>query len=321
MASGALLLGACGGQNDATPDAAPGGGGEGYPKTIKHAMGTTTIETKPQRVVAMDPSFADAALLLEADLVGYAQYRADPDNPFPDYLGDIDSAVVDSVNIGTTAEPNLEKVLELDADLIISAKVRHEAFYDQLSRFAPTVFSESTGPTWKENVVLLGDALGKKDKAEELIESYQQRAAAVGKEILAKHPDLTYSFVRFAGEDTARLYSSNSFIGEIMADMGIPRPDGAPDTEEEIFVPLSSEQILNADAGLVMVSAYTPPGAEGEASKDQRADFESNPLWGRLSGEVLAVDDEPFVLSVSIQGAHASITTMAEHFGVDPQLP
>jgi iron complex transport system substrate-binding protein len=45
-----------------------------------------------------------------------------------------------------------------------------------------------------------------------------------------------------------------------MNDMTIPRPAGSPDTTKSIFVPLFSEQILDADAALVMVSAYIPDG-------------------------------------------------------------
>ncbi|MBF6351164.1 iron-siderophore ABC transporter substrate-binding protein [Nocardia flavorosea] len=316
MACGLVFAAGCGGSGETEPG---GAGGNDSSISVEHAMGVTTVDGPVERVVALDPSYADAALLLGVPLAGYVQYRADPGNPFPEYLGDIDEKVADSVNVGTTAEPDLEKILELEPDLIISAKVRHESLYDQLSKIAPTVFSESTGPTWKQNIVLLGEALGRKDRAEELITSYEERAAAVGDQIRAQRPDITYSLIRFAGEDTARLYSSNSFIGEIMADMGIPRPAGAPDTTEKIFTPLSMEQILKADAGVVLVSAYTPPGDEGDSSRDQQASFEANPLWQRLSGDVLHVDDEPFVLSVSIQGAHASITELAEHFGVDPR--
>jgi iron complex transport system substrate-binding protein len=324
LVAGASLLGtaACGAPASTEDSAASApAGGSGYPLTMEHAMGSTTIESEPKRVVALDPSYIDAALLLEADLVGYVQYRQDPGDPFAGYLGDVEEATADAVNVGTLAEPNLEKILELEPDVIVSAQVRHEALYDQLSKIAPTIFSVSTGPTWKENVVFLGEALGKKDKAEELVAGYEERAKKVGEEILAKDPEATYSLLRFAGEDTARLYSTDSFIGEIMSDMNIPRPEGAPDTTESIFVPLSEEQILKADAGLVMVSAWTPSGAEGDAAREQQKAFESNPLWERLKGDIIHVDDETFVASVSIQGAHAVITDLAEHYGVDPQLP
>lgn len=292
---------------------------DGFPIVIEHAMGSTEIAEKPLRIVALDPSYVDATLLLGAELVGYAQYRQDPENPFAPYLGDVSEQTADAVNVGTMAEPDLEKILALEPDLIISAKVRQEALYPQLSKIAPTVFSESTGPTWKENVVLLGQAIGEQERAEDLVQAYEDRAAAVGEAILAENPEATYSLLRFAGEDTARLYATDSFIGEIMTDMGIPRPEGAPDTTESIFVPLSAEQILEADADLIMVSAWLPEGAEGDASRSQKERFESNPLWERLTGEILEVDDATFLASVSIQGAHAVISTLAEHYGVDPQ--
>ncbi|MFJ6079244.1 ABC transporter substrate-binding protein [Pseudarthrobacter sp. NPDC092419] len=316
-----LATAACGAPAASTGDASAPSETAGFPLTMQHTMGSTTLESVPKRVVALDPSYIDAALLLEADLVGYVQYRQDPKAPFAPYLGDVAEATKDSVNVGTLAEPNLEKILELEPDLIVSAKVRHEALYSQLSKIAPTIFSESTGPTWKENVVFLGEAMGKKEKAQDLVKAYEERAAKVGAEILAKNPDATYSLVRFTGGDTARLYSSNSFIGEIMTDMNIPRPEGAPDTQEKIFVPLSAEQILQGDAGLVMVSAFTPEGPEGEEARAQQAKFQSNPLWKKLEGDVIEVDDATFLASVSIQGAHSVITDLAKHYGVDPQLP
>lgn len=316
-----LTTAACGSPAASPASSAPAAESAGFPITMEHTMGSTTIKAAPKRVVALDPSYIDATLLLGADLVGYVQYRQDPKAPFAPYLGDVAQATKDSVNVGTLAEPNLEKILELKPDLIVSAKVRHEALYSQLSKIAPTIFSVSTGPTWKENVVFLGEALGKKAKAEELVKAYEDRAGKVGAEILAKKPDASYSLIRFTGGDTARLYSSNSFIGEIMADMRIPRPKKAPDTEKEIFVPLSAEQILQGDAGLVMVSAFTPPGAEGDKARAQQEKFKANPLWQRLQGEVLDVDDATFLASVSIQGAHAVITKLAEHYGVNAHLP
>jgi iron complex transport system substrate-binding protein len=322
MAGLALLAtAACGAPAATKTTASAAAESAGFPLTMEHTMGSTTIDTVPERVVALDPSYIDAALLLGADLVGYVQYRQDPNAPFAPYLGDVADATQDSVNVGTLAEPNLEKILELEPDLIVSAKVRHEALYPQLSKIAPTIFSVSTGPTWKENVVFLGQALGKKAKAEELVKAYEDRAQKVGAEILAKKPDATYSLVRFTGGETARLYSSKSFIGEIMTDMRIPRPKDAPDSEKEIFVPLSAEQILRGDAGLVLVSAFTPAGAEGDKSRAQQEKFESNPLWQRLQGEVINVDDATFLASVSIQGAHRVITDLAKHYGVDPHLP
>ena len=69
-----------------------------YPLTMKHIMGSTTIEERPERVVALDPSYIDGALLLGADLVGYVQYRQDPDDPFAPY-GSVSLTVFSAVFI------------------------------------------------------------------------------------------------------------------------------------------------------------------------------------------------------------------------------
>ncbi|MGQ3384988.1 ABC transporter substrate-binding protein [Glutamicibacter sp. TV12E] len=321
LAAAALALSSCGGASTSEPSANATSASDGqFPATIKHFRGTTELPQRPLRVAALDPSYVDATMLLGAELVAYTEYRSSG-SPFPEYLGDVSELTDEAVNIGTTTEPDLEKLLATEPDVIISADVRQGAMYDQLNKIAPTIFSESTGPTWKENVVLLGEALGKKQQAQEAVAAYEERAAAVGKEILAKDAAATYSLVRFAGEDTARLYSSDSFIGEIMSDMAIPRTEGSPDTTESIFVPLSPEEILKADAGVIFQSTWSPEGAEGDASRDQEKKFTSNPLWKKLKGEVVAVDDSIFLSSVSIQGANEVITQVAEHFDVDPQLP
>ncbi|GAB3621414.1 iron-siderophore ABC transporter substrate-binding protein [Glutamicibacter endophyticus] len=321
LAAAALALTSCGGSTSPESNETPAAGeAEGFPRTVKHFRGSTEIAERPVRIAALDPSYVDATLLLDAELVAYTEYRKSS-NPFPEYLGDVSALTADAVNVGTIAEPDLEKLLAAEPDLIISADVRQGEMYEQLQKIAPTVFSESTGPTWKENVVLLGEAIGKQDEAKKAVADYEARAAAVGKEILAKDPEATYSLIRFAGEDTARLYATDSFIGEIMTDMGIPRPKGAPDTTESIFVPLSPEEILKADAKVIFQSTWAPEGAEGDASRDQEKKFTSNPLWKKLTGEVVTVDDSIFLSSVSLQGAGEVITQVAEHFGVDPQLP
>src|ERR1700754_1743729 len=101
-------------------------------RTVAHAMGSTKILKEPKRIVALDQSFVDAALSLDGDVVGYTTYRS-VDEKLPEYLGE--AAKVhgrEAASVGTLAEPSLEKVAALKPDLILSAKVRHEALYGKL---------------------------------------------------------------------------------------------------------------------------------------------------------------------------------------------
>lgn len=58
----------------------------------------------------------------------------------------------------------------------MTGAARHEAIYDKLSRIAPTVFTETTGATRKDNLRLLAKAIGKENLARTRLAEYEQRA-------------------------------------------------------------------------------------------------------------------------------------------------
>ena len=285
------------------------------PVTIEHAMGSTEIRDRPKKVAALDSSYVDAALALETEVVAYTRYRTDG---LPEYLAaDGAKYAKNAKAVGELASPNLEELATIGPDLIVSAKVRHEAIYDKLSKIGPTVFSVTTGPTWKDNIRLLGRALGKEELANQKITAYETRAKKVGDAIRAKvghNPSI--SLARFVGgEQTVRLYTEKSFPGGVLfADAGLARPQGQP-TSEKIAVDLSQEQISSLDAERIFVSAWTDPKGETEKIKQQ---YLANPLWGQLKGQKQDISDVVWVSSVSLQGAHAMLDDLAKGFGVDP---
>jgi len=313
MSVALLALTACG-QATTTSPSAPADQGW-TPVTIEHAMGKTEIKDRPKRIAALDSSYVDAALALETEVVAYTRYRTDG---LPDYLAqDAAKYAKDAKAVGELASPNLEELATIGPDLIVSAKVRHEAIYDKLSKIGPTVFSVTTGPTWKDNIRLLGKALGKEQLANEKIAAYEARAKKVGDAIRAKtghNPSI--SLARFvAGEQTVRLYTEKSFPGGVLfADAGLARPQGQP-TSDKIAVDLSQEQISSLDAERILVSAWTDPKGETEKIKQQ---YLANPLWGQLKGQKQDISDVVWVSSVSLQGAHAMLDDLAKGFNVDP---
>ncbi|MCG8352286.1 MAG: iron-siderophore ABC transporter substrate-binding protein, partial [Chloroflexales bacterium] len=180
------LLTACGGQAATqAPDAvttdpprntlSPTNAAGAETRTIRHAMGETEVQDSPQRVVVLDTGELDSVLALGITPVGAVTAIA-KDGVFPNYLQD---RIANIELVGTTQEPNLEKIAALQPDLILSSKLRHEEIYDELSQIAPTVFSEAVGVVWKENLLLNAEALGKKAEAEQLLADYQARLEAL----------------------------------------------------------------------------------------------------------------------------------------------
>lgn len=307
----AVGLSACGSSN--SPEGSDAGTANatadaGFPRMVTHHKGSTEIKAKPQRIVALDNSLVEAVVLLGRPLVGgIASYRNQ--KTFPDYLGD---AVKDTKDIGPLDNPNLELVASLRPDLIVSATVRHDALYDKLSAIAPTVFVETTGPTWKANITLLAQALGEEALAAQQLSAYEARAKKIGDEVNAKAGNPTISVVRFVDGPT-RLMAKASFIGIILADTGLKRP--ASQEKDTFATEISEEQIELADGDHIFVTTYSG----GEGYKDK---FEANPLWNRLSAvqgkHVYEVKDELWMTSVSVQGAHFVLDDIAQTFQVDP---
>jgi iron complex transport system substrate-binding protein len=303
----AVGLSACGSTDNAGDKPGDSAAEAGFPRTIMHDKGSTEIKSKPKRIVALDNSLVEAVVLLERPLVGgIASYRNQ--KTFPDYLGD---AVKDTKDIGPLDNPNLELIASLKPDLIVSATVRHDALYDKLSAIAPTVFAKTTGPIWKDNIILLGKALGEEAKAAQKLADYETRAKKIGDAVNAKANNPTISIVRFVDGPT-RLMAKQSFIGIILSDAGLKRP--ALQDKDTFATEISEEQIELADSDHIFVTMY----AGGE---DRKAKFLTNPPWQRLKGvqakHVYEVKDELWMTSVSVQGAHFVLDDIAKTFGVD----
>ncbi|MEX2292060.1 MAG: iron-siderophore ABC transporter substrate-binding protein [Mycobacteriales bacterium] len=309
-AAAVALLAACGGtgseptstaqEQDVSADAA-------FPRTISHDKGSTEIPQRPERIVALDNSLVEAVVLLDRPLVGGISSYRDLKG-FPPYLGD---AVEDTEEVGPLETPDLEAIAALEPDVIVSATVRHDALYDELSKIAPTVFVKTTGPQWRENVTFLGEVLGAEDKASEELADYKRRAKEVGDAINAKADNPTISIVRFLDGPT-RLMQKSSFIGHILVDAGLARPDSQD--VEDFAAEVGEEQIRQADGDHIFVTSYSG----GEPSKER---FLRNPLWAQLegvkAGNVHEVADEIWMTSVSVQGAQLVLDDLAKIFEVD----
>lgn len=259
-------------------DAQPGQ----FPREVKHAMGTTKIESEPKRVVVLDTGELDSVLALGLTPVGMVTTKGA--NPVPSYFGD---KVKDVDSVGTINELNVEKIAELKPDLIIGSQLRAEKLYPQLNEIAPTVFAIRPGFTWKENFKLAGEALGREKQAEKVMQDYDKKIREIKGHV---KPDTTVSMVRFM-PGKLRLYGHKSLIGVILRDAGLKRPESQD--LEELAAEISPEEIDKAEADYVFYSSYGDPDATGEtevingsawkgltAVKEGRAHRVNDDLWG-----------------------------------------
>ncbi|MGQ7277547.1 ABC transporter substrate-binding protein [Brevibacillus thermoruber] len=70
-------------------------------------------------------------------------------------------------------EPHLEKILELNPDVIISWE-GDENRYEQLSKIAPTILIPSS-ENWQVTIMQVAAVMGEEEKAQQYIDSYRQK--------------------------------------------------------------------------------------------------------------------------------------------------
>lgn len=211
-------------------------------REIQHAMGVTKIEGTPKRVVILTNEGTEALLALGIKPVGAV--RSWTGEPWYDHIKD---EMVDVQELGFEDEPNFEAIIGLEPDLIIGNKVRHEEAYDQLSKIAPTVFSEDLSGQWKTNFELYANILNQKAKGEKVLKEFDDRVA-LAKEKLADKEKMKVSVVRFSAKET-RIYQKDTFSGVLLEELGIGRPESQ---DVDSFMETVSEEAMKTMDGDIM---------------------------------------------------------------------
>lgn len=277
-------------------DAAPGV----FPRTVVHANGTTEIKAKPQRIVVLDTGELDDVISLGLTPVGMPSTEGA--NAIPSYLAD---KVAGVKTVGTIQALNLEAIAALEPDLILGSKLRVDKLYTQLAEIAPTVLSIRPGFPWKENFLLVGEALGMETEATAALNAY---ADAVGKLKDSVKGDPKIALVRFM-PGKIRLYANKSLIGVILKDAGLSRP--ANQDIDELAAEISAENIAQAQGDILFWTSYGKPEATGESSVIAGQGWQALPAVQQK--KAFRVDDDIWFLGLGPTGANIIVQQLGEH--------
>ena len=287
-------------------DAAPGE----FPRVVNNLVangevGETEIPAKPERVIVLDTGELDNVLSLGIEPVGIA-HPADAAIA-PEYLDAGEAA-----DLGAYDALDLEQIKNLEPDLILGTTLRidDDGLKERLQEIAPTVLAPRPGVLWKENFLLNADALGEEEQARELLDAYEERAEEVGAAIVEANAGEapTVSMLRFMAGRT-RLYGNDSFIGVLLQDVGLPRPEA--EDIDELALEISPEEITLAEGEWVLWGTY------GEADATEQANVVDGPLWDEVpavadGGLVREVEDETWYLGLGVAGAEHVLDDLAE---------
>ncbi len=224
----ALVMTACGQDDTTSSSATPSSGASapGFPVTIKHARGSTTINSEPQRVVTIGWSDQDPVLALGVRPVGTTEwFNEQPGAIFPwarAAAGDAKPEIVSTAGAG--GEISYEKVAAVQPDLILALyEGLEQNEYDLLSQIAPTVAHspdyDPFGATWQDMTLTAGRALGREQRAKDLITDVEARFATVR----AEHPEWaeqTMLVMATVSEGSYQVFSPQDPKARFFADLG-----------------------------------------------------------------------------------------------------
>ncbi|MEM7737954.1 MAG: ABC transporter substrate-binding protein [Deinococcota bacterium] len=228
-------------------------------RTIEHPRGTTEIPTQPQRVVLANDFILGNALSLGVPVVGAAG-RANIDTLRG---GAYDTSGIEIV--GVANEPSLERLIELEPDLIIAIEhVTSDTVYDNLSRIAPTItvatiFEDRTLPTLIDFNRTFAEIVGKTDLIEGQLSAYESRLEELRSQIDPIRDELDFNILSTqggAGTFTAFgevIYDVSAFA-VVIRDLGLVPDNASAGVFEE---QLSIEVINEWDADVLVVLATT----------------------------------------------------------------
>ncbi|GAB2919572.1 ABC transporter substrate-binding protein [Streptomyces mayteni] len=279
-----------------------------FPRTVAHFQGETTLEAEPERVVVISTGQADALLTLGVVPVGSTS--GDGAEMIPPYLAaaypEQADALAETTYVGGRVEPDIETIANLEPDLILmnNAGKEAETLYAALSAVAPTVATQGTGLYWKQDLLLLADALGRTEQAQSWLDDYHADAAAFGETVT---DDPTVSFLRRNG-DRMRVFGVASFSGSVAEDSGLARPETQRFTDET-SVDISSERLDEADGDWIFY------GVQG----GDESEITSQSLWPTLAavdaGQTVSVDDDVFYLNVGPTAARGILSELEATLG------
>lgn len=292
-ASAILLLSGCSTGTEA-PSADVADDAAAAVHEVTHARGTTEVPTDVERVVTLEPLELDTAVAVGITPVGAAV--AANVTTTPAYLE------ADGVEpVGTVPEPDLEAIAALKPDLILGTEARHSALYEQLSAIAPTVFIETQADPWRDNALLIGEALNKEDEVADLLTSVDERCASLADEYSVDGQ--TAQLIRPRDETTLSLYGPVSFAGSLLECVGYTIPD--QDWADGLQADISPENVLDAQADEVFVTTADVD----DAGTIPAALTQNAPAFP----QVTLVDTSYWVSGVGPKGAHAVLDDIEKH--------
>jgi len=278
-------------------------------RQVRHAAGETQVRADPQRIVVLSGDQLDTlcALGLQSRIVAAA--LPDGSDSQPSYLGQV---IHDVPGAGSRSAPDIDAIKAATPDLILGSQALTPDDFGELSAIAPTVFTGPPGGAWQDNMRTVGEATGRLDAVNGMVDGFERAADKTGTENDATH--FQASVVQFT-ETTARVYGTDNFPGSVLGAVGVDRP-AAQRFKDKPYIEIgitdadldNSPDFSAADGDIVYISFDSP------AAKERAPRVMESGAWRKLSANrdnrIFAVNNEVWQTGEGIVAARGILADL-----------
>ncbi|NKY23450.1 iron-siderophore ABC transporter substrate-binding protein [Cellulomonas denverensis] len=282
-----------------------------FPATVDTKFGEVTIESRPERIVALGWGDAETALSLGYQPVGASDWLAfggDGVGPWAEGLYDESPEIID------TLEPSYEAIAALEPDLILDVKSSGDQDrYDRLSEIATTVGVPEGGDSYlttgQQQLELISAALGVPEKGEELQTQLEDAFTAARDE----HPDWAGKTIAAATRTSEGwgAYIEGGDRVDFLENLGFvqsPTIADLPVSSSGFSVDISAEQLDLLDADLIVAFPIYIDTAE----------ITDDPQWQAIPA---VADGRAVVIDGDLSSAYSLGTIGAQTYALENLVP
>lgn len=267
-----FLSGLVGCSSTPEPEPEAGGGTGGFPVTLRHAFGETTLDGRPERVLTWGWGSTDAALALGVvpAAMPAATYGGNEDQVLPwnaeklAALGAETPILLSNPDGGATIP--FEEIAAAAPDVILAVYSGISAEeYRKLSEIAPTIAypDQPWATPWQDVVTTVGAALGRTDQADQLLGEIAKATKDAG----AAHPELAGKSVITIFDDGQQLSIYKEIDPRVvfLTDLGLTVPPAVaevPPVAPGFYGNISYEKADLLVSDVLLIYAETEEGLQ-----------------------------------------------------------
>lgn len=236
-------------------------------RTIEYLGEKYTVPQKAEKIVITGAMEAmEDAVMLDVHPVGAISVGG----KFPEIFASVTGK---AESIGEKRQPNFEKILQLEPDVILGSTKFQKGVVEKLQKIAPTILVSHVSTNWEDNLKLMAELTGKQDEAEKILSQYKTDTQAVKASLKEKLQGKKVAAVRIRGGQTYIFAKNVDFNPFLYNDIGLEMPDqiGMAKLQDAI----SAEQLAEMNPDYLFVQFATN---DNKDAKNAFEDLKKNPI-------------------------------------------